>query len=238
VDHLKHIQDVSNKSLLRSTGFTPAAALKLDKAGRATLRERVLRSQEEGGQLTLPDYPVGLAVRVKVPKNILQKSTTPSWSSVIYKVLQAYRGRTPMEATRYRISKPKSNDLRSNRYDLQPVIGGPPVPIPGSESSDDDEDDDGDVAAVAKAKADKAAKAAENKKGKEDADTAIIEKYRGKRVRAPDGEGENGKVVAVARRRIKGRKQWRVQVKWPDIAQPRWYSRAQIDENVLDDKAG
>ena len=161
VDHLKHIQDVSNKSLLRSTGFTPAAALKLDKAGRATLRERVLRSQEEGGQLTLPDYPVGLAVRVKIPKNVLQKSTTPSWSSVIYKVLQAYRGRTPMGATRYRISRPRSDDLHYNCYDLQPVVGGPPAPIPGETSSHEDEygsDDDGsDVASAAKAQVDKVA---------------------------------------------------------------------------------
>ena len=68
----------------RMTGFTPRDALSLDKAGRETLRERVLRSQEEGGRPPRPDYPVNLAVRVKLAKGPLSKSTDWSWSKRIY----------------------------------------------------------------------------------------------------------------------------------------------------------
>ena len=75
---------------------------------------------------------------------------------------------------------------------------------------------------AAKAKEDKATKAATNKKAKEDADAAVIAKYKGKKVKAPDGEGEDGKVVAVARRKVGGRRQFRVQVRWPDLDKPKW----------------
>ena len=85
---------------------------------------------------------------------------------------------------------------------------------------------------AAQAKADREAKAAANKKTKEDADAAVIAKYKGKKVRAPDGEGPDGKVVAIARRKVGGRKQWRVQVKWPDLPNPKWYSRPQVDPHV------
>ena len=142
-----------------------------------------------------------------------------------------------MEGTKYRISKPRSQDLRYGQNDLKPVIGGAPEPIPREDESDEDDDDDGDGgdAVAAQAKADKEAKAATNKKAKEDADAAVIAKYKGKKVKAPDGEGEDGKVVAVARRKVGGRRQFRVQVKWPDLPNPKWYSRQQIDPNLIGD---
>ena len=47
-----------------------------------------------------------------------------------------------MEATRYRIDKPRSQDLRYGPNDLKPVIGGAPEPIPDASSTDEEEDDD------------------------------------------------------------------------------------------------
>jgi hypothetical protein len=208
VDHLQHMRDVANSSMNRSTGNTPKEALALDKAGRATLRGRVLRAQEEGGRPPRKDYPLGLAVRYKLAKSALAKSTTPSWSQRIYKVTGVYPGRSPMEATRYRIDKPRSADLRYGPHDLKAVIEGPPEPIPGDGGTDDEEDDDGgegpDAAAVAQAQADKKAKADANKKKQTDADSAVVAKYMGKTVKAPAGEGGDGKVVAVVRRKAKG----------------------------------
>ena len=46
---------------------------------------------------------------------------------------------------------------------------------------------------AAQAKADKEAKAAANKKKKEDADAAVVAQYKNKQVKAPNGEGEEGK---------------------------------------------
>lgn len=116
------------------------------------------------------------------------------------------------------------------------MIEGPPEPIPGDGGTDDDEDDDGgegpDAAAVAQEQADKKAKADANKKKQTDADSAVVAKYMGKTVKAPAGEGGDGKVVAVVRRKVGGRKQFRIQVKWPDLDKPRWYSRAEIDANM------
>ena len=141
-----------------------------------------------------------------------------------------------MEATKYRIDmhKPRSQDLRYGPNDLKPLIEGPAAPIPGADSSDGD-DGDGDDEVAAKAKEDKATQAATNKKAKEDADADVIAKYKGKKVKAPDGEGEDGRVVAVARRKVGGRRQFRVQVRWPDLDKPKWYSRQQVDPHLVGD---
>jgi transposase InsO family protein len=110
LDHLDEALEVANNTMNRMTGFTPKNALSLDKAGRETLRERVLRSQEEGGRPPRPDYPLNLAVRVKLAKGLLSKQTDWSWSKKIYKITGVFPGKSPMEATRYSINKPGSKN--------------------------------------------------------------------------------------------------------------------------------
>ena len=79
--------------------MTPKAALSLDKAGRAKLRANVLGSQKQGNRAAKPPHKIHTAVRIKINKSVLGKSTTPSWSSKIYKIEQIYPGRGPMEHT-------------------------------------------------------------------------------------------------------------------------------------------
>ena len=232
LDHLDEALEVANNTMNRMTGFTPKNALSLDKAGRETLRERVLRSQEEGGRPPRPDYPLNLAVRVKLAKGLLSKQTDWSWSKKIYKITGVFPGKSPMEATRYSINKPgsKNEGLRYGPHDLKPLIEGPAEPIPGADSSDDDDDDDGDGddAVAAKATEDKAAKAAANKKKKGDDDEEIVASYKGKTVKTDQDGGDQGKVIEVARRKVGGRRQWRIKVRFTDGFE-KWYSRREID---------
>ena len=81
---------MANTSLNRSIKMTPKAALSLDKAGRAKLRANVLGSQKQGNRAAKPPHKIHTAVRIKINKSVLGKSTTPSWSSKIYKIEQIY----------------------------------------------------------------------------------------------------------------------------------------------------
>jgi hypothetical protein len=81
---------------------------------------------------------------------------------------------------------------------------------------------------AAKAKEDKAAKAAANKKKKGDDDEEIVASYKGKTVKTDQDGGDQGKVIEVARRKVGGRRQWRIKVRFTDGFE-KWYSRREID---------
>ena len=113
---------MANTSLNRSIKMTPKAALSLDKAGRAKLRANVLGSQKQGNRAAKPPHKIHTAVRIKINKSVLGKSTTPSWSSKIYKIEQIYPGRGPMEQPRYRINKKGADECCVNPSSDQPAI--------------------------------------------------------------------------------------------------------------------
>ena len=226
-DHLQRAVTVANDTVNRSTKMTPAAALTLDKAGRTKLRESVLRSQEDGNRAAKPVYPVNTTVQIKSNKSALGKSTTPSWSSKIYKVEQIYPGRGPMEQPRYRINRKGAQDLRYNYNDLKAVIGGPPEEIPGEESDAPDPEEEEDEAKRAEEKTKKKAAAV---KKKAETDEEVVALYRNKVVKTDQDGGDEGRIVEMARRKVKGRKQWRIKVRWRSDKLEKWYSRRDIDE--------
>ena len=186
----------------------------------------MLRSQEEGNRAAKPTYPVNMAVRIKINKSVLGKSTTPSWSSKINKVEQIYPGRGPMDQPRYRINKKGAQDLRYNYNDLKAVIGGPPEEIPGEESDAPDPEEEEAEAKKAEAQAQKKAAAAKQKAA---TDEEVVAQYKNKIVKTDQDGGDEGRIIEMARRKMKGRRAWRMKVRWRSDGLEKWYPRKDID---------
>ena len=70
-------------------------------------------------------------------------------------------------------------------------------------------------------------------KEKKETDEDIVNFYKTKTVSTEENGGDTGKIIAMARRKIGGRKQWRIKVRFTDGFE-KWYSKRDIDTFLRD----
>ncbi len=229
LDHLKQSLEVANSTWQRTTRFTPTQAATLNKEGRAKLRANVLNYQRQADTARLPDYPLGLAVRYRLNKGVLSKSTTPNWSERIFKIVRVINYPNSGRATKYVINRPRSADLKWGRHDLLPIIGEKPEPIPAKYRGGEQPEPEPLPQAPAVDVLPPKQKVAEQKKL---ADERLVASYVGKEVKTDQDGGDSGVIIAMVRRKVGKQRQWRIQVQWKKGGAKIWYPKGEIDREL------
>ena len=129
-DNLDKSVKIYNDYVIRTTGYAPKVAIRLNAEDQRKLRDKVKSVQKKEDRLPTPNYKVGDKVRIKVAKGKLDKSTTPNWSEKLYTITKVIKGKGG-KATKYKVNI-KQEYKRYTKNDLL-VIEGEVEQIPKKE---------------------------------------------------------------------------------------------------------
>ena len=131
-DNLSKSLNAYNNQYIRTTQYTPNQALEL----KGEDQKKLVNNVEDKHKIEVnnekivirTDYKVGDKIRVKLNKGTMGKSSSPSWSSVIYTIGKVIKPKLPTISEKYKVKELAQDQLYS-RGDLQ-LIEGTPENIP------------------------------------------------------------------------------------------------------------